>query len=318
MTNPLVSGATPQRALTTPPGTASTPAVGSTAPAAAPAAAPSKASQTAALFTTLLQNSMLDSVMAINDGSGDDDADSADSADGASGVSSSTDLSSLLGSAGLTDTSAASSANSGAAALGLDLSSLGLTGDQAASFESQLQGLLGASALGGGAAAGGAAAPGTTGVSGADAASAAANLTPDAGAAANAQTVAGVATKLGVDPVAAVAMMLVESGGNAHSVGDNGTSFGLFQLHEGGMLTAAGLTSQQAFDPATNARVSLTSLAHQYAIGPDRSAGTIAAASQRPADPAGYAVRVDAMMDRARALLAAGPAAAPGSPTVTG
>jgi len=106
-----------------------------------------------------------------------------------------------------------------------------------------------------------------------------------------------------VDPVAAVAMMLVESGGNARSVGDGGTSFGLFQLHEGGMLTAAGLTSAQAFDPRTNATVSLKSLAHERAQGPNRSPGTIAAASQRPADPAGYARKVDAMMDRARALL---------------
>jgi len=120
---------------------------------------------------------------------------------------------------------------------------------------------------------------------------------------ANAAIVAQVAREQGVDPVAAVAMMLVESGGNARSVGDGGTSFGLFQLHEGGMLTAAGLTSAQAFDPRTNATVSLKSLAHERAQGPNRSPGTIAAASQRPADPAGYARKVDAMMDRARALL---------------
>ncbi|MCZ4497218.1 MAG: hypothetical protein JWM25_1803, partial [Thermoleophilia bacterium] len=87
-------------------------------------------------------------------------------------------------------------------------------------------------------------------------------------------------------------------------VGDGGTSFGLFQLHEGGMLTAAGLTPDQAFDPRTNATVALKSLAHEWAKGAKRSPGEIAAASQRPADPAGYARKVDAAMQQARALLA--------------
>lgn len=123
-------------------------------------------------------------------------------------------------------------------------------------------------------------------------------------ASANAAVVADVARRQGVDPVAAVAMMLVESGGNAGAVGDGGTSFGLFQLHEGGMLTASGLTPEQAFDPRMNAEVSLRSYAHERAKGPNRSAGEIAAASQRPADPTGYAQRVDAAMNRARALLA--------------
>ena len=125
-----------------------------------------------------------------------------------------------------------------------------------------------------------------------------------AGAAANAQIVADEARRQGVDPVMAVAMMLVESGGNSSAVGDGGTSFGLFQLHEGGMLTSAGLSPRQAFDPRTNASVAMRSLAHEASIGPNRSPGAIAAASQRPADPAGYARRVDSMLDRARALLA--------------
>jgi hypothetical protein len=120
----------------------------------------------------------------------------------------------------------------------------------------------------------------------------------------NALQVADVARRQGVDPTVAVAMMLVESGGNARAVGDGGTSFGLFQLHEGGMLTAAGLTPDQAFDPRTNAGVALKSLAHEWAKGPNRSPGVIAAASQRPFDPAGYARKVDAAMERARALLA--------------
>ncbi len=120
----------------------------------------------------------------------------------------------------------------------------------------------------------------------------------------NAAVVASVAREHRVDPVVAVAMMLVESGGNARAVGDGGTSFGLFQLHKGGMLTAAGLTPNQAFDARTNARVSLRSLAHEWSKGSRvRSPGEIAAASQRPADPVGYARKVDAAMAQARSLL---------------
>lgn len=129
----------------------------------------------------------------------------------------------------------------------------------------------------------------------------------DQGAAANAKVVAQVARERGVDPVAAVAMMLVESGGRATAVGDDGTSFGLFQLHEGGMLTAAGLTADQAFDPRTNASVALKSLRHEWEKGhATRTPGEIAAASQRPADPIGYAAKVNGAMDRARALLGTG------------
>lgn len=121
----------------------------------------------------------------------------------------------------------------------------------------------------------------------------------------NAQVVARVARQHGVDPTVAVAMMLVESGGNNRAVGDGGTSFGLFQLHRGGMLTAAGLTSDQAFDPQTNANVALRSYAHEHAKGHSRrTPGEIAAASQRPFDPVGYARKVDAAMDRARSLIA--------------
>lgn len=246
MTTPIVDGTPPQRAANPSVDTRLTPSVGAFARAAEGS---SSVRDTAALFTSMLQNSMLDSITAI----GDESTDAPDDASADVGI----DMAALFGG---------------------ELRALGSTGlGDASSGVSTLS---------------------TPGV-----------ITPptvrsDSGAAANAATVAGVARKIGVDPVAAVAMMLVESGGNAHAVGDGGTSFGLFQLHEGGMLTAAGLSRDEAFDPATNAKVSLTSLAHQYAIGPRRSAGTIAAASQRPADAAGYARRVDGMMDRARALLA--------------
>lgn len=118
----------------------------------------------------------------------------------------------------------------------------------------------------------------------------------------NVRTVVEVAKEKGVDPTLAVAMMLVESGGDNRAVGDNGTSFGLFQLHDGGMLTSAGLTPQQAFDPRTNAEVSLGSLAE--VVKRMGNTGEAAAASQRPADPAGYARKVNASMDEAAELIA--------------
>lgn len=54
----------------------------------------------------------------------------------------------------------------------------------------------------------------------------------------------------------------VESGLNPKAVGDNGSSFGLFQLHRGGQL--GNLTEQQAFDPATNARTAMPAIAQAW------------------------------------------------------
>lgn len=51
------------------------------------------------------------------------------------------------------------------------------------------------------------------------------------------QLIASLARRYGVDPRAALAIASVE-GGFHGSVGDNGTSFGPFQLHEGGALPA--------------------------------------------------------------------------------
>ena len=118
----------------------------------------------------------------------------------------------------------------------------------------------------------------------------------------NVKTVVEVAKEVGVDPKLAVAMMLVESGGDNRAVGDNGTSFGLYQLHQGGMLTDAGLTKEQAFDPRTNAEVSLGNLAKIDQNYSDP--GKAAAASQRPAEPADYARKVNASMDEAAELIA--------------
>lgn len=117
---------------------------------------------------------------------------------------------------------------------------------------------------------------------------------------ANAAIVAEVAREKGVDPATAIAAMLVESGGNNKAVGDGGTSFGLFQLHQGGELPA-GWTPEQAFDPRANAEVALSVFAQTHG---QSDPGQLAAAAQRPGDPAGYAVKVDENLGEAQKLLA--------------
>lgn len=123
-------------------------------------------------------------------------------------------------------------------------------------------------------------------------------------------TIARVAAAKGVDPVLAVATALHESSLNPQAVGDQGTSFGLYQLHRGGELGS--LLPQQAYNPATNAAVALGTLAQYARGGWYASPGALAAAAQRPANPAAYAQAVDALLPQARALLAG--VAAPGGP----
>ncbi len=166
-----------------------------------------------------------------------------------------------------------------------------------------LAGLPGLAGAGAGAGAGGAAGaiPGMGALLNAPVTSA--GSTSRLPAAANARTVADVAARHGVPADVAVAMMLVESSGDNTAVGDGGTSFGLFQLNTRGMLAEARLTPQQAFDPATNANVALRSLARYASSRQGQDWGTIAAASQRPADPVGYAAKVRAAIPQARSLL---------------
>ena len=106
-----------------------------------------------------------------------------------------------------------------------------------------------------------------------------------------------VARSLGLDPVLALAAAETESEFNPQAVGDNGTSFGLFQLHQGGELDSlkGSLAEQkkQAFDPETNARVALAEFQKVVKAHPDWTPGQVAAAAQRPADSAGYAVKVN-------------------------
>lgn len=110
----------------------------------------------------------------------------------------------------------------------------------------------------------------------------------------NARIVAAIARANGVDPRLAIAMAWQESGLRNSATGDNGSSFGLFQLHIGGML---GSHSQAwARNPRNNAGLALRSLAHTANRGNYGSPGALAAASQRPADPSGYASSVNSLM----------------------
>ena len=99
------------------------------------------------------------------------------------------------------------------------------------------------------------------------------------------------ARRHGVDPYLAVAIATVESRLDPDAVGDDGTSFGLFQLHKGGELGE--LTPEEAKDPKTNADVALSVVAQVLHAHPLWSPGEIAAAAQRPADPTAYGNRVN-------------------------
>lgn len=82
-----------------------------------------------------------------------------------------------------------------------------------------------------------------------------------------------------------------ESSFNPSAVGDNGSSFGLFQHHIGG---AGGQTKEEA-ERYLNPVLSITERAREFKRLNIRG-GKGAAALQRPADPAGYAVAVDQIM----------------------
>lgn len=98
------------------------------------------------------------------------------------------------------------------------------------------------------------------------------------------------AAKHGVDLVLAQATAWVESGLNPHAIGDDDTSFGLYQLHEGGELD--NLSVDQAFEPSLNADVALSQFAATHAAT-GLEGGALAAAAQRPADPKAYATMID-------------------------
>lgn len=106
-----------------------------------------------------------------------------------------------------------------------------------------------------------------------------------------AEIISNVAREKGIPPKVALAIAKHESGLNPYSVGDNGTSFGLYQLHEGGELGRH--TEQWAFNPRHNAETALSVVARVRKQHPDWSWGQVAAVAQRPADPGSYARAVD-------------------------
>lgn len=75
-------------------------------------------------------------------------------------------------------------------------------------------------------------------------------------------TVDPIASRYGVPTFIWETVAEVESGMNPRQVGDNGTSFGLFQLHRGGQLN--NLTPAQAADPATNANAAMPAIAKAW------------------------------------------------------
>lgn len=75
-------------------------------------------------------------------------------------------------------------------------------------------------------------------------------------------TVDPIAQKYGVPTFIWETVAEVESGMNPQAIGDQGTSFGLFQLHRGGQL--GNLTEEQAFDPTTNANTAMPSIANAW------------------------------------------------------
>lgn len=101
-------------------------------------------------------------------------------------------------------------------------------------------------------------------------------------------------TKYGVPVDLAIATAWNESGLNPDAVGDNGTSFGLFQLHEGGELGS--LTEVEAKNPLTNAETALAVFKSTKPTTDIYGLGLWAAAAQRPADAASYAARVDQIL----------------------
>lgn len=102
-----------------------------------------------------------------------------------------------------------------------------------------------------------------------------------------------------VDPVLAVSMAILESALNPQAVGDNFTSFGLYQLHKGGELGI--MTETEAFDPVKNTRVALAFL--KKFEKPDLNPGEWAAASQRPKHPEIYAYTVNLMYPMVKSLM---------------
>ena len=105
-----------------------------------------------------------------------------------------------------------------------------------------------------------------------------------------------VANHYGIPPSLALAIAQHESGLNPNSVGDNGTSFGLYQLHIGGELGNRTPASVTGANMENNAIIALSTVAAVMKANPGASPGDIAAMAQRPANPGQYAATINSMM----------------------
>lgn len=77
-----------------------------------------------------------------------------------------------------------------------------------------------------------------------------------------------MAQSMGIDPRILYSVIQVESGFNPSAVGDNGTSFGILQLHIGGQAPS-GVPTSALLDPVTNAQYGLPAIARGIqAAGP--------------------------------------------------
>lgn len=120
-----------------------------------------------------------------------------------------------------------------------------------------------------------------------------------------------IARRYGIDPLLLAATAYVESGGRLNAVGDSGTSFGPYQMHRGGRLTAAGYTPRQAMDPV----LATEATAREFADFAKRGyrGAELAYAAQRPANREDYIRKINqalSMFGGAAPAMAA-PAAAP-------
>ena len=107
--------------------------------------------------------------------------------------------------------------------------------------------------------------------------------------------IAEVAREKGVPVTLALAIAQVESGLNPDAIGDGGHSVGLFQLNDRG--EGAGMSVADREDPRRNAEIALTQVANVLKSNPNMSWGDIAAAAQRPKDRAGYAAKINQIVN---------------------
>ncbi len=128
----------------------------------------------------------------------------------------------------------------------------------------------------------------------------------------NASIIAETAKAKGVPAEHALATALVETGGTLSETirGDNGYSYGLFQLYTKGgqgneLLNKHNGDRSVLVNPGLNADMSIGHMAKTISKhgNSGRSMAQLMALSQRPADPVGYARAVESRLNEARSIL---------------